>query len=81
MKTLREVIEKEGLDPEDDGRTDFWFGSVYMDCPAEHRFINGCDAWIAGEIVLIDWESGSQFYSEATARDEFPELFRREEKK
>ena len=74
--TLREIIETSGLDPEDGGRPEYWRRSFYMDYPA-HKLgiIEGCDAWIAGEIVLVDWDSGSQFYTEAQAREEFPELF------
>jgi len=74
--TLREIIETSGLDPEDGGRPEYWRRSFYMDYPAHKlAIIEGCDAWIAGEIVLVDWDSGSQFYAEAQAREEFPELF------
>ncbi len=78
MKTLREIITEKNLDPEDGGRKEFWFKSMYMDYPAKLLgMVEECEAWIAGEIMLIDWDNGSQFYTEATARHDFPELFRR----
>ena len=74
--TLREIIETSGLDPEDGGRPEYWRRSFYMDYPAHKlAIIEGCDAWISGEIVLVDWDSGSQFYTEAQAHKEFPDLF------
>jgi len=75
MKTLREIIKENELSPEDGGMGLEWWLDDEEEARELPRPKRMPPAWIAGEAVLIDFDSGSTFMKREDAEEEFPEYF------
>ena len=74
MKTLREIIVENELNPEDGGMGLDWWGldEEAQELPRPHGMP---PAWTTREAVLIDHDSGSVLMKREDAEEEFPEYF------